>query len=84
LILVMIFSLFSFNSPLRKLAMPLQLPMWLLPIIAIVPLTIISLFVNLPIGNSAHIGGLVVGLLYAFSLKKKFPNKLNRIRGFFR
>ncbi len=85
LIFAMIFSLFSFNSSLRKLAVPLELPMWLLPIVAIVPLVIIGQFYQkLPIGNSAHIGGLVVGLAYGFYLRKKFPRKIQKISQHFR
>ncbi len=76
LIFVMIFSMLSFSSSLRKFAIPLELPMWLVPIVAIVPLSIIGLFVQLPIGNSAHFGGLVVGILYGFYLRKKFPRKI--------
>jgi uncharacterized protein len=83
LILVMIFSLFSFRSSFRKFALPLELPMWVIPIIAIVPLSVISFFVSLPIGNSAHFGGLLVGLIYAFILKKKFPRKTMRLRSYF-
>lgn len=84
LIFFMIFSLFSFNSRLRKFALPLELPMWLLPIIAIIPLVIISYFIPLPIGNSAHLGGLVVGLVYGFYLRKKFPNKTEKISRMFK
>lgn len=83
LIILMIFSIFSFNPKIRKFAIPLELPMWLLPIIAIIPLTIISFFVDLPIGNSAHFGGLVVGLVYGLYLRKKFPRKTNMIRKHF-
>lgn len=75
LIFIMIFSMLSFNSSLRKFALPLELPMWLVPIIAIVPLAIIGLFIQLPIGNSAHFGGLIVGIIYGFYLRKKFPRK---------
>jgi len=72
---VSVFSIFSFNSRLRKIALPLEMSFWILPIVAIVPLVVIGLFVDLPIGNSAHLGGLLVGLGYAYYLKRKFPNK---------
>jgi len=84
IIILMIFSLFSFNKSFRKIAIPIELPLWLLPIIAIVPLTIIGYFVPLPIGNSAHIGGLLTGMAYAFYLRYKFPNKTQRLRNHFK
>jgi membrane associated rhomboid family serine protease len=56
LILVMIFAILSFNPSFRKIAVPVELPMWVLPFVAIVPLVAIGFFVDLPIGNSAHIG----------------------------
>jgi membrane associated rhomboid family serine protease len=84
LIFFMIFAMLSFNPKIRKFAIPLQLPMWLLPIIAIVPLVIIGYFVTLPIGNSAHFGGLVVGLIYGLYLRKKFPKKTKKIRNIFK
>ena len=79
LIFIMIFAMFSFNTNFRKIALPVELPMWLLPIIAIIPLTILSFFIFLPIGNSAHFGGLVVGLIYGFYLRNKYPKKIKYI-----
>jgi len=79
----MFFALFSFNPNFRKFAVPLELPMWVLPIVAIVPLVIIDFFIDLPIGNSAHIGGLLAGIVYGFYLKKNYKNKTSYIRKYF-
>jgi membrane associated rhomboid family serine protease len=75
LILAMIFSMFSF-SKWKKISMPLNLPMWLAPIIAIVPLLVIGYFVRLPIGNMAHFGGLVAGVVYGVYLRIKYSRKV--------
>ena len=79
IIFVMIFSMFSQSKSLRKIALPLSLPFWLSPIIAIIPLLIISLFVKLPIGNMAHFGGLVAGLVYGYYLRIKYKQKVKLI-----
>ena len=39
---------------------------------------------KLPIGNTAHLGGLLAGLFYGFYLRNKYPNKLRKIRNYFR
>jgi len=79
IIFVMIFSMFSPSKNLRKIALPLSLPFWLSPIIAIIPLLIIGLFVKLPIGNMAHFGGLVAGLVYGYYLRIKYKQKVKLI-----
>ncbi len=76
LIFVMIFSMFSLNPFLRRIALPVRLQFWLAPIVAIVPLFIITFFVKLPIGNSAHLGGLIVGLAYGYYLRSKYKQKV--------
>jgi rhomboid protease GluP len=78
-----IFSMLSFNEKTRKIGVPIEMPFWLLPIVAIVPLVIIGLFVELPIGNTAHFGGLIVGLIYGFFLVTKYKNKTSFIRKHF-
>lgn len=70
-----IFTMFSFNPKTRKLSVPLAMPFWILPWVAIIPLVIIGLFVDLPIGNTAHLGGLIAGLAYGKYLKNKYKNK---------
>lgn len=79
IIFVMIFSMFSQGKNLRKIALPLSLPFWLSPIIAIIPLLVIGLFVKLPIGNMAHFGGLVAGLVYGYYLRIKYKQKVKLI-----
>jgi membrane associated rhomboid family serine protease len=75
-----IFSMLSFNERTRKIGVPIEMPFWLLPIVAIVPLVIIGLFVELPIGNMAHLGGLIAGLLYGLFLKTRYKHKISYIQ----
>jgi len=85
LVFFSLFAIFSGNKTLTKFAVPVQLKFWQVAIVAIVPLVIVSFFVKLPIGNSAHFGGLLVGLAYGYYLRKKYPKKvklLNRILKF--
>lgn len=78
-----IFSIFSFNPIIRRLSIPIRMHFWLLPLIAIIPLIIIGLFIQLPIGNTAHLGGLIAGLTYGQYLKKKYRKKINFISKYF-
>lgn len=79
-----IFSLISNpKSILRKVSIPIKMKLWMAPIFAIVPLILIGLFVDLPIGNSAHLGGLIFGLIYAFYLRKKYKRKTALIFDYF-
>jgi len=82
-ILVAIFTMFSFNPKWVKIALPLKMSFWLLPIIAILPLVLISLVIPLPIGNTAHLGGLLCGLAYAYYLKKRYKKKTELIKKYF-
>ncbi|MEM0465500.1 MAG: rhomboid family intramembrane serine protease [Candidatus Pacearchaeota archaeon] len=82
-IIFSIFALFSFNPRIRRLSLPIQMPFWILPLVAIVPLFIIGLFVDLPIGNTAHLGGIISGLFYALYLKNKYRMKTELISRIF-
>lgn len=74
---ICLFSMFSFNRTVIKIALPIELSMIILPIVAIVPLILIELIpgIDLPIGNTAHLGGLIAGLIYGFYLKTKYSKK---------
>jgi membrane associated rhomboid family serine protease len=50
----------------------------------LVLLWIISLLGNIPIGNTAHLGGFILGIAYGFFLKKKYKNKTRYISEHFR
>jgi membrane associated rhomboid family serine protease len=81
-IILSIFMMFSFNPRTRKWVVPIAMPFWILPIVAIVPLVIIGLFVPLPIGNIAHFGGLLAGLAYGAHLMAKYKKKIVLLRKF--
>jgi membrane associated rhomboid family serine protease len=72
---ISIFFVISPNTRFRKIAFPVEMPFWLLPIVAIVPLVVIGLFITLPIGNMAHLGGLLAGIFYGLFLKLKYKRK---------
>lgn len=82
-ILVAIFSMLSFNPKWIKISVPVKMSFWVLPIVAILPLVLIGLLVPLPIGNTAHFGGLIAGLIYAYYLKKKYRRKTDLIKKYF-
>lgn len=82
-VFISIFSILSFNRRTKAIALPLEMPFWILPIISIIPLIVIGLFVSLPIGNTAHLGGFFAGLIYGFYLKNKYKNKTRYLRKVF-
>ena len=61
----------------------IPMPMWAAMGFLMFGLWAISLGMGLPIGNVAHLGGLLVGLGYGFYLKKKYPRKTKMISNYF-
>jgi membrane associated rhomboid family serine protease len=82
-ILVCIFSMFSFR--INKIAIPIKISFWLLPVIAIVPLVVLDLIpgIDLPIGNMAHLGGFLFGAVYGAYLRIKYKRKTQMISDYF-
>lgn len=66
------------------LFIPIAMPMWFGAILILLLLWIISAAFSLPIGNLAHLGGLLTGLAYAFYLKLKYPRRARMISNYFR
>jgi membrane associated rhomboid family serine protease len=52
---------------------PMQ--MWFAMVVLLGGFWLASIFGNLPIGNTAHFGGLIIGVIYGIYLRKKYPKK---------
>lgn len=74
--IISLFAILSFNPRWLKIAIPINIPFWMIPIMAILPLVVVGYFVDLPIGNMAHFGGFVAGAVYGFYLLSKYPKKI--------
>lgn len=61
----------------------IPMPMWAAMGFLMFGLWALSLGLGLPIGNTAHLGGLIVGLGYGFYLKEKYPRKTKMISTYF-
>jgi len=61
----------------------IPMPMWAAMGVLIFGLWAFSLSMGLPIGNTAHLGGLILGLGYGFYLKRKYPRKTEMISKYF-
>ncbi len=65
------------------------LPFFSLPAYIMVPLVLLvtwlaTIAANFPIGNVAHLGGFLVGLLYGLYLKTKYKRKVKMLQKMFR
>ncbi|MFH0711777.1 MAG: rhomboid family intramembrane serine protease [archaeon] len=61
----------------------IPMPMWIAMVFLMVVLWVLSLGLGLPIGNVAHLGGLIVGVGYGFYLKRKYPRRTKMISNYF-
>ena len=62
----------------------IPMPLWIAIIFLMFGVWIISYFAGLPIGNTAHLGGLVAGLVYGFYLRRKYKKKVKLLNRYFR
>ncbi len=61
----------------------IPMPMWAAMIGMLSILWILSATAGLPIGNMAHLGGLLTGVFYGFYLKYRYPKKTQMIARYF-
>tara|TARA_Y100000034_G_scaffold121265_1_gene165240 strand:- start:8736 stop:9464 length:729 start_codon:yes stop_codon:yes gene_type:complete len=60
---------------------PMQ--MWVAMVVLLFVLWGASIGADLPLGNTAHLGGLLVGVVYAIYIRQKYPNKTRQLSRFF-
>ena len=68
------------NLPVYVMFIPIPIKMKYAAPGMLIVLWLISLAGNIGIGNTAHLGGLVAGLLYGLYLRNKYKNKTRLIR----
>jgi len=71
--------------PVYIMFIPIAMPMWFGIALSLAVMWLVSAFAGLPIGNTAHLGGLIAGLVYGFYLRRRYPRRiklLNRFLGF--
>jgi hypothetical protein len=68
--------------PVYIMFIPIAMPMWFAVILILSLLWLISSVAGLLIGNTAHLGGLIAGLLYGFYLRKKYRRKIYLLNRF--
>lgn len=70
--------------PVFILFIPIAMPMWFGIVLMLAVMWIVSAIVGLPIGNTAHLGGFVAGLIYGFYLRIKYKRRVAILDRIFR
>ena len=81
--LVGILVLITPNLPVYVMFIPIPIKMKYAAPGLLIILWIISATANIGIGNTAHLGGLIVGLVYGIYLRTRYPNKIRAIQKHF-
>ncbi len=81
--LVGILVLLTPNLPVYVMFIPIPIKMKYAAPGLLIVLWIISATTSLGIGNTAHLGGLIMGLAYGLYLRTKYPNKIREIQKHF-
>jgi membrane associated rhomboid family serine protease len=62
----------------------IPMPMWMAMLFLLFVLWGLSTWAGLPIGNTAHLGGLLAGVVFGIYLKKKYKKKVEMLNRMFR
>ena len=72
------------NLPVYIMFIPIPIKMKYAAPGMLIVLWLISVAGNIPIGNTAHLGGLIAGLIYGIYLRSRYKNKVRAINKYFR
>ena len=82
--LIGLMMLLTPNLPVYMMFIPIPIKIKYAAPGMLVLLWLISVKGNIPIGNTAHLGGLIAGLVYGFYLRNRYKNKVKTLNKFFR
>ncbi|MFH0831315.1 MAG: rhomboid family intramembrane serine protease [archaeon] len=68
--------------PVYIMFIPIAMHMWFAVILLLVVLWLLSATAGIPIGNTAHLGGLIAGLVYGFYLRIRYKRKVRMLNRF--
>lgn len=68
--------------PVYILFIPVAMPMWVAVILLLVVLWVLSIIAQVPIGNTAHLGGLLAGIVYGYYLRMRYNKKVHLLNKF--
>ena len=71
------------RMPVYIMFIPIAMPMWVGVTLSLALLWFLSIAAGLPIGNLAHLGGLIAGLGYAVYLRTKYKRRFDMISHYF-
>ncbi|MEM4703299.1 MAG: rhomboid family intramembrane serine protease [Candidatus Pacearchaeota archaeon] len=71
-----VLALITPRVPVYIFFIPIAIPLWIGVVVALAIMWLASLAAGLPIGNTAHLGGLVAGLIYGYYLRKRHAKKV--------
>jgi len=82
--LIGVLMLLTPNLPVYMLFIPVPVKMKYAAPIMLIILWFFSVVADIPIGNVAHIGGLIAGVFYGIYLRFRYKNKTKMIQNYFR
>ncbi len=71
-----VLALITPRVPVYFMFIPIAIPLWAGVIVSLVVMWLASIAAGLPIGNTAHLGGLIAGVIYGLYLRKKHSKKV--------